>query len=322
MSVVYTTNEEPVAVDPKVDKIEPKVVSSEEKVVKVAPEADEDENGLTPAEKAELTRKMQRAIGKKHAKLKDTEEYAAEQLSARRAAEARSAAYEKELAELRAKVAPKEEPKGPPRQPSRAEFDTEEAYSAAWYKWQDDVVAHKVQETLAKERREIAQKDAAKALDAKIDAARGAKDDFDDVVQSFTKPFPSHVEGYIQESDMLGELLYHLGSNPDELARIESLSPAKALVALARIESKLPSFATPVAKAPPSRPAKAASTGDEPENSTPVRASKESRAPILTPVPTDSDAQVTPETRSVREEIEHWRKRRDEGHHLFKRKRH
>ena len=54
----------------------------------------------------------------------------------------------------------------------------------------------------------------------------------------------------IRESARGAEVAYYLGKNPDEAAQIAALPPLSQATAIARLESRLGSAASPVSKAP------------------------------------------------------------------------
>jgi len=92
-------------------------------------------------------------------------------------------------------------------------------------------------------------------------------EDFDYAMYVVTHlPIPDNValaiRDAVAESDRGDDLLYYLGKHKDEALALKDLSPARALVALGKIESKLPAAAAPAAK----------KTSSAPEPISPIRA--------------------------------------------------
>jgi hypothetical protein len=296
--------------------------SQEAKEAKEPPKVDpnpefeeEDENGLTASQKAELTAKMQKAIGKKTRQLREAEEFAAEEFKARRQAEQRLAQMEAEIQALKANPAPVVE--AVKTKPERQNFATDGEYI-------DAVVQHNVAEALAKREAEQAAANAkaeseriAAEANARIAAARELVPDFDDVVSAANVAVPDHIAGYMQQSEMFAELGYFLAQNPEVITAIGKMNPAKQLVEIGKIEAKLQPFKT---------------NGEKPTvNGTPKAAPREATgetpsvarrtAPVITPISSTSGAvDIDPETANVKDHIADFARRR--GTNLVRRQRH
>lgn len=270
----------------------------------------EGEDGLTPRQKREFSAQMLKAIGKKHARMLDAEEFAAAQYNQLKLAEERAANLERQLEELRKQ--PVKEPEVA-RKPERASFETDEAY-------QDALVEFRVKEQLAKEKREEAERTAQerqqaiiRAATARLEKAAELVPDFQEVTEAADLRVPGHIAGYMQESDMFAELGYHFAQHPDIMERLAKLSPAKALVEVGKIESTLKPFSeTHTGKANGDKPSPSdgakpsPQTGTTPQSATP---SPKSRAPVISPLGSDSASQVEkdPGQMSTREVIEAWK---------------
>jgi hypothetical protein len=220
---------------PKEEKVEAKGAETE-----AVAEADdvEGEDGLTPAQKRELTLKMQSAIGKKHRALKDAEEFAAEQYNERRLAEQRAEQYQREAERLKAQVP---EPKKL-EEPKRESFKTEQEYQDARVDYRAEL---RFQEKEAERVKAVeAERQAGIIAMAKERVAKAIAlvPDFTEVTQAIDTEVPNHIAGYMQESEMFPELGYHFAQHPEDLRRLASLSPAKGLVELGKIESRLTPF--------------------------------------------------------------------------------
>lgn len=278
-------------------------------------------DGLTPAEKAELTDRMKRAVGRRTARMREAEEFATDQYNHRTLAERRAEAAERELAELKAKQTPPA-PKEDPKEPTAVDFKDAQG-NVDWEKYIDAKAGWKAEQKIAedrakqaRERDQVAIVEAGKALEQRLTAAKEAQPDWEEKVTAFTKPFPPHVEVFLQDSELVGELLYHLGSHPEELERIATLRPDRALVALAKIEGTLSPFArangSPVTKEP-------AKPNTETESNKTVATPSKRPAPVITPLPNGTGPTDTaPKTQT--EHVSAFGKR--EGVDLYRRKRH
>jgi hypothetical protein len=92
-------------------------------------------------------------------------------------------------------------------------------------------------ETRAQHQQRQAQERAARMVE-KIDAAREEFPDIDDIINS-DLPFTEPMAAYFDDSELVGKLIHHLGSNPKELSRLAKLSPAGQWRELVKLESTL-----------------------------------------------------------------------------------
>lgn len=310
------------------------VVAAEKTVEPEKPDdTAEDENGLTAAERAELTLKHQKAIGRKHAKLKEAEELARTEYEGRRSAEERAEALQRELEEYRRSV---EKAKEPVR-PKRESFETQEAYEEALLAYGRDVDKHENEKKTAKERadQEKARQEAiAKAANDQIANARKLVSDFDKVLSEADMIVPPHIGSLMQESDKFGEVAYHFAQHPEDLERLAKLTVrsyrdvARLGVEFEKIESKLKPFSAlkgeksdsngtqPSAKDNGESKTEASDT----KPSTTATAPSKRPAPVITPLPTGSGSGADSSPRSQKEVVQHFGKR--EGVDLYQRKRH
>ncbi len=176
---------------------------------------------------------------------------------------------EAEAAEARRRVAELEEqiktPK-PANDPNEPQLETFEDL-ASWRVALADFHRKKAaEETEARFKAEQAQKDlqarqqAWREADAKFSAD---KEDWDDVMEDLgdavrgmkpeTHPAFQAVDAALSASDIAPALKYHFGKHPEELSRITSLDPIRAIKELARIEDKL-SAAPAIEKKPSNAP--------------------------------------------------------------------
>ena len=130
------------------------------------------------------------------------------------------------LAELEAKRAPAPVP------PMPDDFDNAAKYAEA--------LAEQKAEALLRERQ--AAKEQAETLAAyheREEAARGKYDDFQQVAYNPSLPVTEVMAQTIQASDAGPDIIYWLGTNPKEAARIAALSPFLQAKEIGRIEAKL-----------------------------------------------------------------------------------
>lgn len=278
--------------DAKVDNktAEKAPAKASEKAAEKAAEDDEDENGLTAAQRAELTAKMQRAVGKKHRQMREAQEQSARERAERLEAQTRLEALERELAQVRASNAPKVE-EGP-TEPQRADYKTDEEWQNAVFDFRVD---QRVQAKL-KADKEAAEKEAREAEIERIKstaAERIAKamdlvPDYQEVTEAVDILVPSHLAGYMQESELFAELGYHFAKHPEVLERLSALRPDRALVELGKIEDKLQPFskAQAVEKVEPRNGSAEPSTTD----ASPSRPRQS--APVIRPLTTRGAPQV------------------------------
>jgi hypothetical protein len=278
----------------------------------------EGEDGLTAREKAELSAKMLKAVGKRVREKREAEEFAAEQYNLRLAAERRAKELEDQI-----KTVPKPEPAEELKSPDRADFATDEEYVKALV---DHGVAEALKVKKAADDKAAEEARIASVMEtAKTRIARAIElvPDFKDVTSTIDEVIPPHAAGYMQESEMFGELGYFLAKNPEVIKALQKMPPAKQLVEIGKIEGKLTPFA-PVAK----DNAQAASTkvnGKQPQaaprETGETLSTARRAAPVITPISnTGTSGEVNLETATVREHIAEFAKNR--GVNLTRRQRH
>lgn len=292
-------------------------------------EEEEDENGLTEAQRAELTAKMQKAIGKKHRALKEAEEFAAAQYSERQLAENRAKLLEEELAALRTKANPAPDAPKAPEKPKRENFTTEYEYVDAMIQYGVDERLRQKAEEDAAARAERERNQAIETAKARISRAIELVPDFAEVVGAVDTEVPPTIAGYMQKCDMFAELSYHLAKNPDLLVSLAKLSPVEQLVKIGKIESNLSPFEP---KAAPEAQNDTASSKEAPNGQakpapsantdTSLSKPRGKAAPVITPLEGAGSAGISkdPKDMNIREHIEDFSKKN--GLNLNARKRH
>lgn len=203
---------------------------------KAAPAA-EDDDGLTPDEKARFTEQISRKIGAKHRQMKEAEEFGRNQYLERLAAEKRAEALEHELGELKEKSRPA--PAVEKAQPKPEDFTTVAEYTDALTDWKVDkkFAEREQQQADAKAKAEA---DAnTKAFQTRLAAAIKEIPDYQAVIDGSEAIARHHILNYLIESDVGPKLQYHLAKNPEVLDRLNQLSPIKAIAELGKLETKL-----------------------------------------------------------------------------------
>ena len=182
------------------------------------------------------------------------------------------------LKELEAQKPKAEEPKD--ERPDRTKYKAEEAekYENDLLAWNRREAIREFQAEQAKLQAEAAQKAAEERLQALTIEARKEIEDFDEVIKSADRRrenVPAHVVAAITESDKGPHLAYYLAKNPDEAKRIFAMTPAKALLALGKVELNFTTKGdekpavetkTPVTKAPAPMPSITGGGGELPKD--------------------------------------------------------
>lgn len=158
----------------------------------------------------------------------------------------------RQIAELKAMIPKPEQPAGPPEEPAWDYNISDVDNQARIRQWAKDSAQWEVQQAQQKAAQEAAERAAAEKLSKSMEEISKKYPDFRDKMRASEKvPVSADMRAYLQEeAENQGEMVYWLASNPVEAARIATMSPTKAMAALARIDAKLGSDATE-RKAPP-----------------------------------------------------------------------
>ena len=139
---------------------------------------------------------------------------------------------QRRIKELEAQTAPKE-PEA--KRPDRTQYKPEEAD-----KYENDLLEWNRKEAIKEFQASEFQRRTQERLTELTEKARAEISDFDEVIQSADRRrdnVPPHVIAAITESDLGPQLAYYLAKNPMEAKRIFSMTPAKALLALGKVET-------------------------------------------------------------------------------------
>lgn len=244
-------------------KEEPKKVEAKEdpaippKLEEPDPAAGDDvegEDGLTPKQKREFTKAMQATIGKKHRMQREAEEFAQTQYNEKQLANERAAKLETDLAALREQLKPAKVEDT--KEPTREAFKTDQEYWDAMVDFRVDkkLRASQVAQAQAEQERFI-QEETAHAQ-AKMDRAfEQGPEDFKDVYEGADIVLPNYVLETIKASDLMPELVYHLGTHIEVAEKIKAMTDGcpvgsaryaraaqRQLVEIGKIESTLKPF--------------------------------------------------------------------------------
>lgn len=266
----------------------------------------EGEDGLTPRQKREYTAAMLKTIGKQHRLRREAEEFATAQFNEKELATQRAAKLEADLAILREQLKPVkvEELK----EPARPDFKTDQEYWDAMVDFRVDKKLRTQAAADEKRAEEAFQAESAQHAQAKMD--RGLElgpEDFKEVFESADMILPTYVLEAIKESDLMPELVYHLGVNREKAQKIAALTQGqrpgtpqfikaaqRQLVEIGKIESTLQPFASKKANgAENAKDDEPSTDGDKPSPETGSAPSKPRvTAPIIEPLRGSSAGQV------------------------------
>jgi hypothetical protein len=290
-------------------------------------EDDDDDDGVSAEQKAQWTEEMRRTVAKKHGRMKGAEEFATKQYNERLLAEKRARELERELTLERAKRAePTPADTSAPAKPDRTKFASDEAYQDALIDYRVDEKLRAQESARAKAEQEARDRETIRLGTERVEAARQLVPDWQETVEAISTAIPPPVAIYLQESEMIAELSYHLAKHPKVLETLTRLTPSKMLVEIGKIESKLQPFSerAKVKTVDASEKVTPNGAGKQPSADAGQAPSSKPRpvAPVIRPLAAGSAAQVDKpdEMMSATEALEKWQAKR--GVDLSRRKRH
>jgi hypothetical protein len=136
--------------------------------------------------------------------------------------------------------------------PKLADFPDWDSYEAAKDEYFEARAEEKAKAAVLADRQEQAklQKDSeikaaneaiAKSWNTRVDQARGRYEDFDAVAFAVDIPVNAFMDGFILESPIGPDIVYHLASNMEEAEKIQAMNPFQAGRELTRLESTIQS---------------------------------------------------------------------------------
>jgi hypothetical protein len=224
------------------EEIKPEVkaeVTPETKIEAEKPDDDSDELGDLKLDDA-AQKRINARINKKHAQMKEAEEFAELQYNEKKLAEKRAENAEARLKELEAKVQPPPEETVVKPKPTPDQFKDAFEYAEALADWK---VEQKF-EAKVKEETEAKQKAERERIDSEF-ATRVTEimkefPDYREVVGAASDIImPPYITQFLLESTSGPRLCWHFAKNKSEFERINKLSPIKAIAELGKLETKL-----------------------------------------------------------------------------------
>jgi signal recognition particle GTPase len=151
--------------------------------------------------------------------------------------------------------------------PESSEFESYDAYLDAVTEWKVEQRFKTERERFQKEsserEKQQRQREAFSNFEERANKAREKYEDFDAVITS-RFPVTEAMTEALLESDSGPEIIYYLGNNPQEAARIAKLSPYAAAREIGKLEAKLPELTKATSAAPaPITPVKPKSQASE-----------------------------------------------------------
>lgn len=167
-----------------------------------------------------------------------------ERISKQLSAKEQELAYWKEQALKQGKQEPETKaPKASDQaqgKPKAEDFESHADYIEALTDWKVEQKAQKLQQEQEAMRAKESQNSKLKEFQAKVEEFKKTVDDFDDVIaEVYDVQISLGLQEAIRESDLSAQLLYELAKQPDELMRINSLSPFKQAIEVGKLEAKL-----------------------------------------------------------------------------------
>lgn len=175
-------------------------------------------------------------------------------------------------AEFEALKAPQKETFAVTGEPTLDQFETFDEYTKAFIRWEMGQ-ANQEREKKAREEESSRQRTKMQTTFAeKTDKFREETPDYDDVIADIADVELSEaIAVSVLESDLAAQLTYYFGKHPDELDRINSLSPLATAREIGKLEAKLSS-----------EPKKQLKQSDAPAPIAPVGTSKATVTPDFT----------------------------------------
>lgn len=177
-------------------------------------------------------------------------------------------------------------------EPKQDDFDSLDDFIEAKSDWKSRRKAAPQGEQPAAPAKEVPAQPERKASETEVKSAieaRAKYEDFDDVIADPDLPYTVHMADAVSDLPNAAEILYHLGKDEDELARIAQLSPREQARAVTRFADKLEA----TLKAAPSPPAKAGS------ESSSAPSERQAAASTLDGVPRAPTAPASPAGRAA-----------------------
>lgn len=198
-----------------------------------------------------LTQKIERLINKKHRAMKEAQEFGADEARRAIAAEQRAEALQRQIDELKGTKSQGASPAGD--EPKPEDFKTVGEYTRALVKYEATQAGKQNAQTAAQQRQQSEANAMIRAHVERQDTFKKATPDYEEVVGSSDLEVPPVGMQFLIESDVGPQLAYHLAKHPDEVTRLQKLSPSRVLAELGKLETRFEKSAAPaMAAAAPS----------------------------------------------------------------------
>ncbi len=149
---------------------------------------------------------------------------------------------------------PEPQPGPKPERPKRPKYqdyeDKPDQYEEALDKYEEELADYKAQQRIEAERQKAAQEqrrqiafqrnaEVRKAWETRLTATKQRHEDFQQVVNSVDLPLNPIMDGFLLESEVGPEMVYHLCSNVADAERIAKLQPFACARELTRLEAQI-----------------------------------------------------------------------------------
>src|ERR1700761_3303066 len=215
-------------------KKDPVVVEAKETKPNVA-------NAPDPGEQEPTAKKknpVQPRIDELTAQKRELEEFAESEYEMRLRAERRIGELEAEITKTKI-VEAKAEVKLEELEPDPTKYTDQKEFLKDWGKWNRNEALKEFNKAEAERQFKVEQEKTNARIAEQITAAKADLPDFVEVIEAAGRenPFvPEHIKMAILDSDVGAHLAYHIRKNPDVEKRLYSLTPAKALLELGKLE--------------------------------------------------------------------------------------
>ncbi len=199
-------------------------------------------NAPDPGEQEPTAKKknpVQPRIDELTAQKRELEEFAESEYELRLRAERRIGELENQLKEVKPEV--KQEASKEDIEPDPTKYTDQKEFLKDWGAWNRKEAAKEFRAEQARQEQAKIQEQQNARIAAQIEQAKQDLPDFVEVIEAAGKenPFvPEHIKLAILDSDVGAHLAYHIRKNPEDEKRLYSLTPAKALLELGKLELK------------------------------------------------------------------------------------
>lgn len=183
---------------------------------------------------------VQPRIDELTAQKRELEEFAESEYELRLRAEKRIGELENELKTAKPPE-PKAEVKPEDVEPDPTKYTDQKEFLKDWGKWNRNEALKEFNRVEAERQFKVEQEKINARIATQIEAAKADLPDFVEVIEAAGRenPFvPEHIKMAILDSDVGAHLAYHIRKNPDVEKHLYSLTPAKALLELGKLELK------------------------------------------------------------------------------------